>query len=159
MDLDVLSYLLGGDGTSRFYRKYKYEKQLVDGISVDNMSLARAGLLIITAQLDADKLEPFWQELTADLAGLKAGDFNAEALTRAKFNLEDNMDRAGETLNGLASWLGSVQFDLGGEQAERNLRFAQRNVDESQLQRAISQWLEPRQARVPGACAAKRDPA
>ena len=42
VDLDVLSYLLGGDGTSTFYRKYKYEKQLVDGISVDNMSLARA---------------------------------------------------------------------------------------------------------------------
>lgn len=148
VDLDVLSYLLGGDGTSRFYRKYKYEKQLVDRISVDNMSLARAGLMIVTAQLDADKLEPFWQELTRDLAALKAADFTAESLTRAKFNLQDAMDRAGETLNGLASWLGSVQFDLGGEQAERNLRFAQRNVDEPQLQRAISQWLEPRQARV-----------
>lgn len=148
VDLDVLSYLLGGDGTSTFYRKYKYEKQLVDGISVDNMSLARAGLLTITAQLDADKLEPFWQELTRDLAGLTAKDFSADAVRRAKFNLEDSMDRAGETLNGLASWKGTIQFDLGGEQGERNMRFAQRNVDENQLQNAVSQWLVPERARV-----------
>lgn len=148
VELDVLSYLLGGDGTSDFYRKYKYEKQWVDSISVGNMSLARAGLLTISAQMDADKVETFWQELTRDLAGLKASEFKAEALKRAKFNLEDGMDRAGETLNGLASWRGTVQFDLGGEQAERNLRFTQRNVDENQLQRAIDQWLRPDELRV-----------
>ncbi len=148
VELDVLSYLLGGDGTSAFYRKYKYEKQLVDRISVDNMSLARAGLLTITAQLDPGKLETFWRELTQDLAKLKARDFSADAVRRAKFNLEDSMDRAGETLNGLASWKGTIQFDLGGEQAERNLRFTQRNVDESQLQNAIARWLAPEQARV-----------
>lgn len=148
VELDVLSYLLGGDGTSAFRRKYKYEKQLVDSISVDNMSLARAGLLTITAQLDPGKLETFWRELTGDLAKLKAKDFSAEAVRRAKFNLENGMDRAGETLNGLASWKGAIQFDLGGEQAERNLRFSLRNVDENQLQSAIARWLAPEQARV-----------
>ncbi|MGE9984821.1 M16 family metallopeptidase [Desulfovibrio sp. SGI.169] len=148
VELDVLSYLLGGDGASAFYRKYKYEKQLVDSISVDNMSLARAGLLTITAQLDPGKVESFWRELTEDLAALKAGDFSADAVRRAKFNLEDGMNRAGETLNGLAAWKGVVQFDLGGEQAERNLRFTQRNVDEKQLQSAIALWLAPERARV-----------
>ncbi len=39
------------------------------------------------------------------------------------------MDRAGETLNGLTAWKGTVQFDLGGEQGEENLRFTQQNVD------------------------------
>ena len=58
------------------------------------------------------------------------------------------MNRAGETLNGLASWKGTIQFDLGGEQGERNMRFAQRNVDENQLQNAVSQWLVPERARV-----------
>ncbi|MBD5627417.1 MAG: insulinase family protein [Desulfovibrio sp.] len=148
VDLDVLCYLLGGDGTSAFYRKYKYERQLVDSISVDNMSLARAGLLTVTAQLDADKVETFWNELTRDLAALSAKDFTPEAVGRAKFNLEDSMDRAGETLNGLASWKGTVQFDLGGEQAERNLRFTQRNVDEAQLQNAIGLWFDPSRVRV-----------
>lgn len=148
VDLDVLCYLLGGDGTSALYRKYKYERQLVDSISVDNMSLARAGLLSITAQLDADKVETFWNELTRDLAALSAKDFAPEAVARAKFNLEDSMDRAGETLNGLASWKGTVQFDLGGAQAERNLRFTQRNVDKAQLENAIGLWFDPSRVRV-----------
>ena len=73
IDLDVLAYALGGDGTSQFYRKYRYEKQLVDSISVGNMSLNRAGLFYMVAQLDADKVEPFWQEFTRDLAALDAG--------------------------------------------------------------------------------------
>ena len=148
VDLDVLCYLLGGDGTSALYRKYKYEKQLVDSISVDNMSLARAGMISITAQLDADKLDTFWNELTRDLAALSADEFTQEAIARAKFNLEDNMDRAGETLNGLARWKGAIQFDLGGEQGERNLRFTQNNVDKAQLQNAISHWFNPSLARV-----------
>lgn len=148
VDLDVLCYLLGGDGTSALYRKYKYERRMVDSISVDNMSLARAGLLTITAQLDADKVETFWNELTLDLSRLSAKQFTPEAVARAKFNLEDGMDRAGETLNGLAAWKGTIQFDLGGEQAERNLRFTQRNVDSAQLQGAIDHWFAPARARV-----------
>lgn len=148
VDLDVLGYLLGGDGASQLYRKYKYERQLVDSISVDNMSLARAGMFSITAQLDLDKLETFWNELARDLAALSADEFTPEAIARAKFNLEDNLDRAGETLNGLARLKGAIQFDLGGEQAERNLRFTQSNVDKSQLQKAISLWFNPALARV-----------
>ncbi|MBO4368669.1 MAG: insulinase family protein, partial [Desulfovibrio sp.] len=41
-DLDLVSYILGGDATSYFFRRYKYENELVDAIRVDNMSLARA---------------------------------------------------------------------------------------------------------------------
>ena len=148
VDLDVLSYLLGGDGTSLLSRKYEYEKQLVDSISVGNMSLARAGMLYITANMAPEKLEAFWQGLTTDLAKLKAADFKPEALKRARYNLEDSMDRSAETLNGLASWLGSVQFELGGDVAEQNLRFTQRNVSQPQVQQAIDLWLDPSRARV-----------
>ncbi|BAV91956.1 M16 family metallopeptidase [Candidatus Desulfovibrio trichonymphae] len=148
VDLDVLSYLLGGDGTSFLRNKYKYDKHLVDEISVHNMSMAHVGLLTITATMDADKAAFFWQEFIRDMAKLRAKDFSAASLQRAKFNLEDEMDRAGETLNGLASWRGAVQFDLGGLEAERNLRFSQRTVDENRLQRAISDWLVPQRARV-----------
>ena len=118
ISLDVLSYLLGGDGTSTFYQKYKYELRMVDSIDVSNMSLARAGMLTILAQLDPGKTEVFWQDLTAELARLKAKIFTPEAIARAKFNLEDSMARTGETLTGLASWRATVEFDLGGRQGE-----------------------------------------
>lgn len=148
VELDVLCYLLGGDGTSLFYQKYKYDKRLVDSIDVSNMSLARAGMLSVTAQLEPDKTAEFWDELTKGIASLSAADFENSAIARAKFNLEDGMDRAGETLNGLASWQGSIQFDLGGKQGEENLRFTQRNVNQAQLQKAIDTWFNPVQARV-----------
>lgn len=148
MELDVLSFILGGDGASEFYRKYKYDEQLVDDISVDNMSLFRAGMLSITARLDADKVEKFWQELTRDLAGLPRLDVGGDALSRARFNIIDSMDRSGETLNGLAAWKGLVEFDLGGEQAEMNMRFALENVDQEQLRGTAATWIVPGRARV-----------
>lgn len=148
VELDVLSYLMGGDGTSIFYQKYKYAKELVDNIHIGNMSMARAGLFTIAATLDVDKTAEFWENLTDDLGRLSAVNFSDAAISRAKFNLEDSINRAGETLNGLAAWRGSVQFDLGGQQAEENMLFTQRNVDQIQLQNAIRAWLKPEVARV-----------
>lgn len=141
--LDVLAYLLGGDRTGLFYRTYKYERQLVDNISVSNYGFERIGVLLITAQLDADKVEPFWKALTADLAALKASRFTEQELQRAKLNLEDDIYRSKETLSGLASKLGYFQFFLGGEQGELNMIEAIRSVDASMLQQAMDQWLQP----------------
>ena len=150
IDLDVLAYALGGDGTSQFYRKYRYEKQLVDSISVGNMSLNRAGLFYMVAQLDADKVEPFWQEFTRDLAALDAGKITPDVIERARFNYEDGMDRAGETLDGLTSWKATVQFELGGPQGEANVRHALAAVDGARLRQAQDLWLRPDQVRVRG---------
>lgn len=148
IDLDVLAYALGGDGTSQFYRKYRYEKQLVDSISVGNMSLNRAGLFYMVAQLDADKVEPFWQEFTRDLAALDAGKITPDVIERARFNYEDGMDRASETLDGLTSWKATVQFELGGPQGEANVRHALAAVDSARLHQAQDLWLRPDQVRV-----------
>lgn len=148
IDLDVLAYALGGDGTSQFYRKYRYEKQLVDSISVGNMSLNRAGLFYMVAQLDADKVEPFWQEFTRDLAALDAGKITPDVIERARFNYEDGMDRASETLDGLTSWKATVQFELGGPRGEANVRHALAAVDSARLRQAQDLWLRPDQVRV-----------
>ena len=148
IDLDVLAYALGGDGTSQFYRKYRYEKQLVDSISVGNMSLNRAGLFYMVAQLDADKVELFWQEFTRDLAALDAGKITPDVIERARFNYEDGMDRASETLDGLTSWKATVQFELGGPQGEANVRHALAAVDSARLRQAQDLWLRPDQVRV-----------
>lgn len=148
IDLNVLAYALGGDGTSQFYRKYRYEKQLVDSISVGNMSLNRAGLFYMVAQLDADKVEPFWQEFTRDLAALDAGKITPDVIERARFNYEDGMDRASETLDGLTSWKATVQFELGGPQGEANVRHALAAVDSARLRQAQDLWLRPDQVRV-----------
>ena len=148
LDLDLASYLLAGDGTAWLERKYVYERQLATAISVGNLSLARAGLMLLTAELEPEKIEPFWQELTRDLGNLNKLEFSPAALERAKFNIADSMDRVGETLNGLASWQGTVQFDLGGEQGERNLRLALNDATLEQVRTVLGQWVRPELARI-----------
>ncbi len=142
--LDMLAHLMGGDQTSLFWRRYKYDLRLVDSIQVSNLSLERVGLFYITAEMDAANVEPFWKALTADLAKLSAESFTVADLDRAKLNLEDDLFRAKETLSGLASKLGFYQFFTGnGVMGEQNALNLLRAMDRLQLQQAIDTWLKP----------------
>ena len=143
MPIEVLAQLLGGDATAFLPRKYKYEQQVVDSISVQNLSLERVGMLMIFAELDRAKLTSFWQDLTTDLMHLSAGMFTAQELERAKLNLEETLYRSRETVSGMASHLGYFQFFLGGEQGEINIIQALRSVDKAALQRVIDAWIVP----------------
>jgi len=146
--LDVLAYLLGGDPSAYLNRKYKHEKQLVHTIHTGNMSFERLGLFYIGVELDADKLETFWKEFCADLATLDAGRFTAAELASAKLNLEDGIHKMKESLGGLASWKGRLQFFLGGLEAEGNILAFLRQLEMPQIQEAIRDWLRPERLSV-----------
>ncbi len=153
VELDVLCYILGGDASSRFIHKYRYEKELCDAMSVDNMSLARAGLLSVSVELSEEKVAEFFTELMRDLSALRQGKLLSGAhlndeIARAKLNISDSMDRAGETLQGLAAWKGTVQFLLGGAVGERNLRSKLSEVDLAMLNTQARRWFDPAQLRV-----------
>jgi len=141
--LDVLAYLLAGDPSAYLYRKYKYEKQLVHAIRTGNMGFERLGLFYIGVELDADKLEAFWKEFCADLATLDATRFTPEELAAAKLNLEDAMHKTKESLSGLASWKGQLQFFHGGLEAEGNILAFLRQIEMPQIQEALRDWLRP----------------
>ncbi len=146
--LDILGMVLGGDATSYLYKKYKYEKQLVDGISVSNYGFERVGLLYFTVQLDAKNVEAFWKEFTADMAQLQATVFTDKDIARAQLQMEDSTHRAKETLSGLASWKGYLELFLGGDQGEKNLLTAIENVNQAQLQESIDTWFAPQALQV-----------
>ena len=108
--LELMSHLLGGDDTSLLYRKFKYEKQLVDDISVSALTLERGGMLYVHATLDSEKVEEFWTELMAELASFDAANFTDREIERARLNIEDSLFLAKETLSGVASKTGYFQF-------------------------------------------------
>ena len=143
LNLDLLSYVLAGDGTSYFERKYRHDQQLVDSISVSNMSFSRLGMFSVMAVLDADKVESFFSQLIRDLAGLNVRNFTAGELQRAKFNIEDAYDRSSETLNGLASWRAQMEFEMGGRQGEANMRLALRALDYDDMEATCRQYIRP----------------
>lgn len=141
--LDVLSQALGGDASSRFYRTYKYDLRLVDGISVSNYSFERLGMLFIEATLDVDKLVPFWEALSKELAQLDKATFSTEELNRARLNIEDTLYRSKETLAGLASKLGYFAFFDDGEQGEINYLRNVGDTDQRVLLELIKSYFNP----------------
>lgn len=141
--LEMLAYLLGGDRTSLLYRKFKYEKQLVDSIACSAVMLERVGMLYIQATLDTENLERFWEALMGELAGLKASGFSPESMARAKLNLEDDLFQAKETIAGLASKLGFFQFFENSLLAEENYFLELAAVDEAMLDARIAEYVRP----------------
>ena len=141
--LEVLAQLLGGDNTSRLYRKFKYERQLVHNISAYSMTLERAGIMYIQTTLDRDKLDIFWKEFIQELSSLNAASFTDQELERAKLNLEDSLFQAKETLPGLASKLGFFQFFEDGILSEQNYLYELKHVDRGQLDQAIHDFIRP----------------
>lgn len=141
--LEVFAQLIGGDPTSLLYKTFKYEKQLVDDISVGAYAFERVGFLYLTAVLDADKLDTFWKELMTTFAGLKADSFTGEEYQRARLNLEDSMFRAKETIPGLTSKIGMYQFFNGGEQGEINYIQTLRQTGNQQIQDVIDTYIRP----------------
>lgn len=126
--LDVLTSLLGGGKTSYLHRKYKYDLQLVDSISLGNYSFERLGLLYLTVVLDQDKFDDFWQEFSRDLAEIGKVEFKEEELERIKLNAENELFRAKETLSGLTNKLGYFTFFDQGEQGEENYLYTLRKT-------------------------------
>lgn len=142
--LDVFAQMLGGDRTSLLYKRFKYDKRLVDDISAFSMTLERGGLLYISATLDVDKVATFWRELVDTFAKLDAADFSDTELARAQLNLEDSLFQAKETISGLASKVGYFQFFEGSVvEAEENYLYSLRNVNKPQIQGLLDAYFQP----------------
>lgn len=141
--LETLCDLLGGSESSKLYRKFKYEKRMVDSISVSTLTLERGGMLYIYAVLDADKVNEFWAELMQELASINMNDFSDREMDRVLLNLEDSLFLTKETLSGLASKLGYFQFFEGGQQAEENYLYDIKHIERSQLQKLYKEFFDP----------------
>ncbi len=143
--LELLSQLMGGDDTSRFYRKFKYEMQLVDDISISPLTLERGGMLYIHATLDSDRIEEFWTELMEELASFDPATFTDREIERARLNIEDSLFLAKETLSGSAGKLGYFQFFENGEEAEKNYLFQLSQVNRDEMKSLYDEYVRPDQ--------------
>ncbi|XPV77179.1 MAG: M16 family metallopeptidase [Desulfovibrio sp.] len=141
--LDVLCEVLGGSATSRFYRKFKYEKMLVDTIGVSAMNLERSGMIMISASMDRENLTPFWQELLVELGKVNPMDFTDQEIDRQKLNIEDSHYSSRETISGLASKLGYYHFFEDGIQSEENYLTNVRNADRKEMTAMYKKYFRP----------------
>ncbi len=146
--LDMLAQILGGDSTSRFYRKFKYERRLVDSISVGSSNLERSGMLVIGAELDADKLPEFWDALITELGSFDPASITGQELARARTNIEAGLFLSKETLGGLASKISHEYAFEGGPQGEANYLQGIAVVDRAQLRVLYDEFFRPERLAV-----------
>lgn len=143
VSLEALAYLLAGDRTSRWYQKFKYQKELIDDISITPVFLERSGMLYLQAQTDQDKVAKFWEEIIQDLAGLQMDMFSAKEINRAKLNIEDTMFQTKETLTGLATKLGYFQFFEKSLEAEERYLHQLRYLSLDELTNGLQETFQP----------------
>ena len=141
--LEVLARLLASDESSRLYRTFKYEKQLVDDVSCSSMTLERSGLFSIDATLDAKNLAAFWHGLLTELSKLKGTSFSDKAIERVKLGVEDGLYNAKETLAGLAMKAGYFRFYGYEPDGEANYLRSVRLVDQKALDAVIAATFQP----------------
>ncbi|PKN07810.1 MAG: peptidase M16 [Deltaproteobacteria bacterium HGW-Deltaproteobacteria-8] len=146
--LDVLAQVLGGDETSRLYRKFKYDKRLVDSISVGSSNLERSGVLMVGAVLDADKLPEFWDALVSELAAFDPASITDQELARARTNIEAGLFLSKETLSGLASKITHQYAFEGGPQSEANYLQTLAGMDRAQLSALYHEFFRPERAAI-----------
>ena len=141
--LDVFSQLLGGDTSAYLYKTYKYDKRLVDNISVSSYAFERTGLFTVNATLDAAKLTNFWKVFTKDLRTLAERKFTDQELDRAKLAVTDSLYRQKETVAGTASALGYFLFFDNGEDGEQTYLQQIDLVDHAAVAKAAASILKP----------------
>lgn len=141
--LDLLAQILGGDSTSRLYRKFKYDKRLVDSISVGSSNQERSGLLMVHAVLDADKLPEFWDALTSELAAFDPASITDQELARARTNIEAGLFLSKETLAGLAGKISHQYAFENGPQGEANYLQAIAKLDRPELSALYREFFRP----------------
>jgi zinc protease len=141
--LDMLAQILGGDETSRLYRKFKYELGLVDSISMGESNLQRGGILMISAVLDADKLPAFWDALTRELASFDPNSITEQEMKRARTNIEAGLFLSRETIGGLASKLAQQYAFEGGQQGEANYLASLAAMNRGRLTALYHEFFRP----------------
>lgn len=146
--LDMLAQILGGDETSRLYRKFKYELRLVDSISVGSSNLERSGILMVGAVLDADKLPAFWDALATELASFDAASVTDQELLRARTNIEAGLFLSRETISGLAGKLQHQYAFEGGQQGEANYLSTIAATGRPQLASLYREFFRPEAVRA-----------
>ncbi|MFW6054610.1 MAG: M16 family metallopeptidase [Thermodesulfobacteriota bacterium] len=108
--IELAAYILGGDPSSRFTSRYKYEEKLVDELGISPVLLEGQGMIYCQVQLDPPQVIPFWKKWVRDISELASRPLAGEELERAKVNLEHGLLQARETLAGMASKMGHFQF-------------------------------------------------
>src|SRR5713101_8544698 len=121
--LDILAALLGGGRSSRLYQEVRQKKGLVNSVDAWTYSPGNAGLLGMSAVVDADKFATARDAMLAEIEKMQSRPVSAAELNKAIKQFVSATLATRKTMQGQAQ-------DLGGNWiAVNDLNFSERYLD------------------------------
>jgi len=139
--IDVLSNILGGGESSRFYRNIKEEKGLVNNIYAYSFTPKHEGIFAVGGTVDPAKSKEALGEVIRELNRLKYEPVSAEELERVKVNIESDAVYTKETMQGQAQKLGFYEVETGDYRFEDEYLEGVRNVTVKDIMEAAQKYI------------------
>ncbi len=139
--LDVLSQILGGGKTSRFYKNIKEQKGLAYAISASNGSFRDDGILYITSNFNPTNAEKLEKSIFEEICNIQKYGVTEEELNTAKKMIEQDTYYSRESTSNIASELGYVMTLTGNPEFYNNYISNIKKVTAKQVQDAAQKYL------------------
>jgi len=141
--LDVLASVLGRGRTSRLVRDLREDRQLVNGISLSNVTYRHQGLFYLSATLPPENLEVVEAAIAQHIAQLQTSPVTEAELQRIRTLVANRFVFANETPSDRAGLYGYYQAVVGDLHAAIDYPSLIQAVTLDDLQAAAHQYLIP----------------
>ncbi|MGE0824979.1 MAG: M16 family metallopeptidase [Candidatus Binatia bacterium] len=141
--LDILSYILGGGESSRLVQNLQADRELVNWIVAHAYTPQDAGMFIVSAALEHDKINATLEGILAEMFRSKQELVSPAELARARMNLESDFVYRRETVQGQARQLGYFLTVFDDSDYERVYLDGLANVTLHDVRAVAQRYLTP----------------
>jgi len=141
--LDILAAILGSGRTSRLVKELREERQLVNNISVSNMSNRIQGLFYLSAQLPSEHLAEVEKIITQHISQLQTTLVTEAEISRIRRQVANRYIFGMETPSDRADLYGYYQSVVGDLTPALNYPQQIQSLDATTIQLAARHYLSP----------------
>ena len=141
--LDILAAILSSGRTSRLVKELREERQLVNSISVSNMSNRIQGLFYLSAQLPSENLAQVEKTIAQHIAQLQTTLVTEAEIARIRRQVANRYIFGTETPSDRADLYGYYQSIVGDLTPALNYPQQIQSLDAKTIQLAARQYLSP----------------
>jgi zinc protease len=141
--LDILAAILSSGRTSRLVKELREERQLVNSISVSNMSNRIQGLFYLSAQLPSENIAQVEQIITEHISRLQTTLVTEAEISRIRRQVANRYIFGTETPSDRADLYGYYQSIVGDLIPALNYPHQIQSLDATTIQLAARQYLSP----------------
>jgi len=142
--LEVLSGVLGMGESSRLYQKLFYEKSLVTDVSASVYVPRDPGMFILSADpKKTEDLKIVFEAMIEEIEAVRRGEVAPDEIARVVTNIESEKMYSTQTVDGLASRLGSLKYSLGDLRFDSEYLEQIKSATPALLQSLVETYLTP----------------